>query len=165
MAKADSAKSATADQPVAERSNSRVRRHKRFDVRYMSVGARYIYMGVAVIGIVLLCFFIGLLIDFMMQQQATVAIAGIVVGAILALIFCFRQLLLLTKPIDGAVVSPFDSPSDSATAKPKKTRRRDKLQQLSSQELKILTQSQQEVAQATKPNEPADTSPADQKDK
>lgn len=59
----------------------------------MSVWQRYLFLGVVIIGIVMLCFLIGLGADYLLQQPATVALWGIGVGAILAMVFSYRQII------------------------------------------------------------------------
>lgn len=65
---------------------------KRFDIRKMPTSAKYCFIGVGVIFIVLVCFFVGLAIDFLLKQPAIVAIWGIWLGAMLSLVFCWLQL-------------------------------------------------------------------------
>ena len=75
------------------RSSDRSTKRRFYDFRKMSVWQRYLFLGVAIIGIVMLCFLIGLGVDYLLQQPATVALWGIGVGAILAMVFSYRQLI------------------------------------------------------------------------
>lgn len=88
----------TKDQPKISksdksRSSDRLTKRRFYDFRKMSVWQRYLFLGVAIIGIVMLCFLIGLGVDYLLQQPATVALWGIGVGAILAMVFSYRQLI------------------------------------------------------------------------
>ena len=69
--------------------------HRWFDIRQMNMAGRYAFLGIVIIFTVLLFFFIGLGIDFVLQQPATMALWGIGLGSVLALIFTWRQLIKL----------------------------------------------------------------------
>ena len=75
------------------RSSDRLTKKRFYDFRKMSVWQRYLFLGVAIIGIVMLCFLIGLGVDYLLQQPATVALWGIGIGTILAMVFSYRQLI------------------------------------------------------------------------
>lgn len=69
--------------------------HRWFDIRQMNVAGRYTFLGIVIIFTVLLFFFLGLAIDFALQQPATMALWGIGLGSLVALIFTYRQLMKL----------------------------------------------------------------------
>ena len=48
--------------------------HRWFDIRQMNMAGRYVFLGIVIIFTVLLFFFIGLGIDFVLQQPATMAL-------------------------------------------------------------------------------------------
>lgn len=79
--------------PVKESSATKL--HRWFDIRQMNMAGRYAFLGIVIIFTVLLFFFIGLGIDFVLQQPATMALWGIGLGSVLALIFTWRQLIKL----------------------------------------------------------------------
>ena len=66
-----------------------------FNFVQMTTLQRYLFLGTAIIAIVLICFFAGLLVDYMFKQPATVALWGIAIGSVLAIIFTWRQLIKL----------------------------------------------------------------------
>lgn len=66
-----------------------------FNFVQMTTLQRYLFLGTAIIAIVLLCFFAGLFIDYMFKQPATVALWGIAIGSVLAIVFTWRQLVKL----------------------------------------------------------------------
>ena len=79
--------------PVKESFTAKL--HRWFDIRQMNMAGRYAFLGIAIIFTVLLFFFIGLGIDFVLQQPATMALWGIGLGSVLALMFTWRQLMKL----------------------------------------------------------------------
>lgn len=66
-----------------------------FNFVQMTTLQRYLFLGTAIIAIVLICFFAGLLVDYMFRQPATVALWGIGIGSVLAIVFTWRQLIKL----------------------------------------------------------------------
>lgn len=66
-----------------------------FNFVQMTTLQRYLFLGTAIIAIVLICFFAGLLVDYMFRQPATVALWGIAIGSVLAIVFTWRQLIKL----------------------------------------------------------------------
>lgn len=66
-----------------------------FNFVQMTTLQRYLFLGTAIIAIVLICFFAGLLVDYMFKQPATVALWSIAIGSVLAIIFTWRQLIKL----------------------------------------------------------------------
>ena len=74
------------------RNHLHAKLHRWFDIRQMNVAGRYTFLGIVIIFTVLLFFFLGLAIDFALQQPATMALWGIGLGSVLALAFTWRQL-------------------------------------------------------------------------
>ena len=66
-----------------------------FNFVQMTTLQRYLFLGTAIIAIVLICFFAGLFIDYMFKQPATVALWDIAIGSVLAIVFTWRQLVKL----------------------------------------------------------------------
>lgn len=122
------------------RSSDRSPKKRFYDFRKMSVWQRYLFLGVAIIGIVMLCFLIGLGVDYLLQQPATVALWGIGVGAILAIVFSYRQLI---KIVDVPVGS-LGTKKASRESKAKLVKRSNKSDRdgLSVEERRILAESQ-----------------------
>ena len=122
------------------RSSDRSTKKRFYDFRKMSVWQRYLFLGVAIIGIVMLCFLIGLGVDYLLQQPATVALWGIGAGAILAIVFSYRQLI---KIVDVPVGS-LGAKKASRENKAKLVKRSNKSDRdgLSVEERRILTESQ-----------------------
>lgn len=122
------------------RSSDRSPKKRFYDFRKMSVWQRYLFLGVAIIGIVMLCFLIGLGVDYLLQQPATVALWGIGVGAILAIVFSYRQLI---KIVDVPVGS-LGTKKASRKNKAKLAKRSSKSDSdgLSVEERRILAESQ-----------------------
>ena len=81
--------------PAAHQESASAKLHRWFDIRQMTVAGRYTFLGIVVIFTVLLFFFIGLAIDFALKQPATMALWGIGLGSVIALIFTWRQLMKL----------------------------------------------------------------------
>ena len=91
--------------------------HRWFDIRQMNVAGRYTFLGIVIIFTVLLFFFLGLAIDFALQQPATMALWGIGLGTAISLIFTWRQLMKLIDK--GAQQTKGKSNSSSSQAKAK----------------------------------------------
>lgn len=84
-------KAANATAPTKKRSGwSR-------DFVSMTTAQRYVYLGVMVCLIVMLCFFACLAIDKMMNQEAKFAYVGIFAGSLLACYFAFTKLKTLVN--------------------------------------------------------------------
>lgn len=81
--------------PAAHQESTSAKLHRWFDIRQMTVAGRYTFLGIVIVFTVLLFFFIGLAIDFTLQQPATMALWGIGLGSIIALVFTYRQLMKL----------------------------------------------------------------------
>ena len=91
--------------------------HRWFDIRQMNIAGRYTFLGIVIIFTVLLLFFLGLAIDFALQQPATMALWGIGLGAVISLIFTWRQLMKLVDK--GAQQTKGKSNSSSSQTKTK----------------------------------------------
>lgn len=63
-----------------------------FKIKRMTVGQRYLFIGLVLIIPTLLCFFVGLFIDYLLNQEATIALWGIGIGAITAVMIACQQL-------------------------------------------------------------------------
>ena len=96
--------------------------HRWFDIRQMNMAGRYAFLGIVIIFTVLLFFFIGLGIDFVLQQPATMALWGIGLGAVISLIFTWRQLMKLVDK--GAQQTKGKSNSSSSRTKKKAKRQK-----------------------------------------
>ena len=122
------------------RSSDRSPKKRFYDFRKMSVWQRYLFLGVAIIGIVMLCFLIGLGVDYLLQQPATVALWGIGVGAILAIVFSYRQLIKIVDVPAGNL----GAKKASRESKAKLVKRSNKSDRdgLSVEERRILAESQ-----------------------
>ena len=96
--------------------------HRWFDIRQMNVAGRYTFLGIVIIFTVLLFFFLGLAIDFALQQPATMALWGIGLGAVISLIFTWRQLMKLVDK--GAQQTKGKSNSSSSRIKTKAKRQK-----------------------------------------
>ena len=81
--------------PAAHQEPTSAKLHRWFDIRQMTVAGSYAFLGIVIVFTVLLFFFIGLAIDFALRQPATMALWGIGLGSIIALIFTYRQLMKL----------------------------------------------------------------------
>lgn len=86
--------------------------HRWFDIRQMNVAGRYTFLGIVIIFTVLLFFFLGLAIDFALQQPATMALWGIGLGTVISLIFTWRQLM---KLIDNGTQQTKGKPNSSSS--------------------------------------------------
>ena len=86
--------------------------HRWFDIRQMNVAGRYTFLGIVIIFTVLLFFFLGLAIDFALQQPATMALWGIGLGTVISLIFTWRQLM---KLIDKGTQQTKGKPNSSSS--------------------------------------------------
>ncbi len=86
--------------------------HRWFDIRQMNVAGRYTFLGIVIIFTVLLFFFLGLAIDFALQQPATMALWGIGLGSVLALAFTWRQLM---KLVDKGAQQTKGKPNSSSS--------------------------------------------------
>ena len=100
--------------------------HRWFDIRQMNMAGRYAFLGIVIIFTVLLFFFIGLGIDFVLQQPATMALWGIGLGAVISLIFTWRQLMKLVDK-DAAHTKDKSNSSSSRTKKKAKRQKNPKL--------------------------------------
>lgn len=87
--------------PATHQESASAKLHRWFDIRQMTVAGRYAFLGIVIIFTVLLFFFIGLAIDFALQQPATMALWGIGLGSVIALIFTWRQLMRLVGTSHG----------------------------------------------------------------
>ena len=96
--------------------------HRWFDIRQMNVAGRYTFLGIVIIFTVLLFFFLGLAIDFALQQPATMALWGIGLGAVISLIFAWRQLMKLID--NGTQQTKGKSNSSSSRTKTKVKRQK-----------------------------------------
>lgn len=122
------------------RSSDRSPKKRFYDFRKMSVWQRYLFLGVAIIGIVMLCFLIGLGVDYLLQQPATVALWGIGVGAILAIVFSYRQLIkIVDVPVGSLGTKKASRESEAKLVKRSNKSDRDGL---SVEERRILAESQ-----------------------
>ena len=101
--------------PVKESFTAKL--HRWFDIRQMNMTGRYAFLGIVIIFTVLLFFFIGLGIDFVLQQPATMALWGIGLGSVLALIFTWRQLMKLVDQDASQTKGKSNSSSSQAKAK------------------------------------------------
>ena len=81
--------------PAAHQEPTSAKLHRWFDIRQMTVAGSYAFLGIVIVFTVLLFFFIGLAIDFALRQPATMALWGIGLGSLVALIFTYRQLMKL----------------------------------------------------------------------
>ena len=86
--------------------------HRWFDIRQMNVAGRYTFLGIVIVFTVLLFFFLGLAIDFALQQPATMALWGIGLGAVISLIFTWRQLI---KLVDKGAQQTKGKPNSSSS--------------------------------------------------
>ena len=96
--------------------------HQWFDIRQMNVAGRYTFLGIVIIFTVLLFFFLGLAIDFALQQPATMALWGIGLGTAISLIFAWRQLMKLID--NGTQQTKGKSNSSSSRTKTKAKRQK-----------------------------------------
>lgn len=87
--------------PAAHQESTSAKLHRWFDIRQMTVAGRYTFLGIVIVFTVLLFFFIGLAIDFALRQPATMALWGIGLGSLVALIFTYRQLMKLVDRFNG----------------------------------------------------------------
>lgn len=94
--------------------------HRWFDIRQMNVAGRYTFLGIVIIFTVLLFFFLGLAIDFALQQPATMALWGIGLGAVISLIFTWRQLM---KLVDKGAQQTKGKPNSSSSRTKTKAKR------------------------------------------
>lgn len=96
--------------PVKESFTAKL--HRWFDIRQMNVAGRYTFLGIVIIFTVLLFFFLGLAIDFALQQPATMALWGIGLGTVISLIFTWRQLM---KLVDKGAQQTKGKPNSSSS--------------------------------------------------
>ena len=94
--------------------------HRWFDIRQMNVAGRYTFLGIVIIFTVLLFFFLGLAIDFALQQPATMALWGIGLGTVISLIFTWRQLMKLIDKGTQQTKSKSNSSSSRTKTKAKR---------------------------------------------
>lgn len=133
--------------------------HRWFDIRQMNMAGRYAFLGIVIIFTVLLFFFIGLGIDFVLQQPATMALWGIGLGAVISLIFTWRQLMKLVDK-DAAHTKDKSNSSSSRTKKKAKRQKNPKLHNKKRQQsvdtatelAKLSTEEQRILAEASMTN-------------
>lgn len=71
-----------------------------FKIRRMTTGQRYLFIGLIIIIPTLVGFFAGLLIDWWLIQEATYALWGMGLGAVMALLLVYQQLRQLIDTDD-----------------------------------------------------------------
>lgn len=86
---------------TAHQESTSAKLHRWFDIHQMTVAGRYTFLGIVIVFTVLLFFFIGLAIDFALRQPATMALWGIGLGSLVALVFTYRQLMKLVDRSNG----------------------------------------------------------------
>ena len=94
--------------------------HRWFDIRQMNVAGRYTFLGIVIIFTVLLFFFLGLAIDFALQQPATMALWGIGLGAVISLVFTWHQLMKLVDKDAAHTKGKSNSSNSQAKTKAKR---------------------------------------------
>ena len=129
--KSDNSVVQTVTMPAKETTSAKLRRW--FDIRQMTVAGRYTFLGIVIIFTVLLFFFLGLAIDFALQQPATMALWGIGLGAVISLIFTWRQLMKLVDK-DAAHTKDKSNSSSSRTKTKTKHQKSPKRQNKKSQQ-------------------------------
>ena len=123
-------------------------KHSRFDIRYMRTGQRYAFLGIVIVFVVLLFFFAGLAVDYLLMQEATCAIWGIWLGAFVAILFTWCQLAKLAGKPNSLEPNPHhhDKRVGSRKAKTagssssKSSQVANDTMKLSAEELRILTE-------------------------
>ena len=108
----DNSESATPQVAPLGKESFATKLHRWFDIRQMNVAGRYTFLGIVIIFTVLLFFFLGLAIDFALQQPATMALWGIGLGTVISLIFTWRQLM---KLIDKGTQQTKGKPNSSSS--------------------------------------------------
>ena len=73
------------------------KKKKWLDIRQMSEPTRWAFIGTGIVIIVLACFMAGLGIDYLLKQEATIAVYGIWLGVALSILFCWLELRKLIK--------------------------------------------------------------------
>ena len=125
--KSDNSVVQTVTMPAKETTSAKLRRW--FDIRQMTVAGRYTFLGIVIIFTVLLFFFLGLAIDFALQQPATMALWGIGLGAVISLIFTWRQLMKLVDKDGSQTKGKSNNQSNRTKMKAKHSKHQDKKRQ------------------------------------